>query len=505
MADTPTAPGGASTTSAGGWPRLATGAFIVVLCAQATSGMVQGAAPMSLPAISDDLGASGSAIQWYASLFPLGFALVLILAGRLGDLFGTRRLLLIGYGGQLATFVLSALAPDIGVLLVVRLLQGVAAGVTAPQLSATVQRLFVGHDRTRAFAVFLMVTGGSFMAGQLVTGALITSDLLGAGWRWAYLPWIPFSALTFVLVRRVLRPVPPVGAGRLDLGGALTLGASALLVLFPVIQGRSAGWPPWLVALLIGSVPVFGLFLAYERRVIRSGGDPLVNPVLFRIRSFRVGNLITVVVSLITYAVPIYMILVIQTGFGRTPLQAALLTAPMPLANMVGSLVTAPLVRRLGRGAVAVGGALTAVSSLLVIAATSGDPASVAATHLLPGIALLGFASGISLAATMSIVLHEVPPQYAGSAAGVQSTSLQLAGAVGVAVLGMVFYGTIGESTDMAAYLDAITNVQWIAVGLAALQTGIVVLLPRLRDIADDDIVAVEPEGLVVGDLHHRS
>jgi MFS family permease len=197
-------------------------------------------------------------------------------------------------------------------------------------------------------------------------------------------------------------------------------------------------------------------------------------------------------VSLITYAVPIYMILTIQSGFGRTPFEAALLTAPMPFANMFGALLAAPLVRRLGRGAVAVGGLLTGLSSILVLVVTAGSPDTVDATHLLPGIAVLGFASGISIASTMSIVLHEVPPAYAGAAAGVQSTSLQLSGAVGIAFFGMVFYGAIAESTDKAAYLTAITNVQWIAVALAVLQSLAVVFLPRHRPSPVEPAAALE-------------
>jgi MFS family permease len=493
---------GVSSPRDGGWRSLAVGAFAVVMCAQAASGLVQGAAPMAMPAISEDLGASSSALQWYASLFPLGFALVLILAGRVGDLFGTRRLLLLGYGGLTATFVLSAVAPNIQVLLAARLLQGVAAGVMAPQLSAMIQRMFTGHDRTRAFAVFLVSTAGSFMTGQLVTGALITSDVFGVGWRWAYLPCTPFALLTFLVARRVLPQTPPGTAGRLDLGGAAALGVTALLLMFPVIQGRNAGWPVWLIAMLVAAIPAFVGFLSYERRVIERGGDPLVDPVLFRIPTFRIGNLLTIVISLITYAVPIYMILVIQSGFGRSALEAALLTAPMPFANMFGSLLAATLVRRIGRAAVAVGGVLTGASSALVLVATSGGAGSVEATHLLPGIVLLGFASGISIASAMAIVLHDVPARYAGAAAGVQSTSLQLAGAVGVAFFGMVFYGAVAETTDEAAYLDAITNVQWIAVGLAVLQSVLVVLLPRQHVAAGEEIIPVEPEMLVVPDLH---
>ena len=119
------------------------------------------------------------------------------------------------------------------------------------------------------------------------------------------------------------------------------------MLMFPIIQGRSAGWPTWIVLMLLAAVPAYGLFLGYERRLIGRGGDPLVNPIAVPDQDASAsGNLITVVVALLGYAAPIYLILVIQSGFDRTALDAAMLTAPMPFLNMFGSLAAAPLVRR---------------------------------------------------------------------------------------------------------------------------------------------------------------
>ena len=480
---------------------LRTVPFALVLCAQAATGLVGGAAPMALPAIRDDLGTTSAGIQWYASLYSLGFALVLILAGRIGDLFGTRRLLLVGYATFIVTSIGSALSPGIAVLLAFRLLQGVGAGTMAPQLSAMIQRSYRGHDRTRAFAVLLMVSGGSFMVGQLLSGALITGDVWGLSWRWVYLPTIPFALVTFALSLRLLPPTPPGVAGRLDLIGATILAVTSFLVMFPIIQGRGAGWPLWIVAMLVAALPLFAVFLALERRLVDRGGDPLVDPLLFRIRSFSVGNLITIIVALLGYAAPIYLILTIQSGFDRTPLAAAVLTAPMPFLNMFGTLAAAPLVRRLGRGALAVGGLLVATSAALVLLATVGDPDAIEPVRLVPGIALTGFAVGVSMSAATSIVLHEVPAHVAGSAAGVQATSLQLAGSVGIAFFGLVFYGTIGDATGVAVHLDAIDNVQWAVLGLAFVQVAMAFLMPRHRFGPDDELVPVEPEMSVLPEL----
>ena len=312
--------------------------FAVVIALQFVLVLVNGSTTMALPGIRDGLGATNSELQWYASLFALTFSLVLVLAGRIGDLLGTRRLLMIGFGASLASWVLSAASPNIYMLLIARALQGVAGGITAPQLSAMIQRTFSGHTRIRAFSVFLMFAGGGFMLGQLSAGALTNANLFGAGWRWAYLPFIPIGLILWFIAAKVLPKTLPGTAGQLDIKGAAVLAVVAFFLMFPLIQGRNAGWPVWILLMLACSAPLFLAFIRYERNLVRRGGDPLVNPVLFAIRSFRVGNIITLLVGLLSAAGPIYLILTIQLGFDKNPLQAAILTCPMPFANMFGSM-----------------------------------------------------------------------------------------------------------------------------------------------------------------------
>ena len=480
-------------------------AFIVVVALQFALVTVNGATTMALPAIRDDLHASSSSLQWYASLFALGFALVLVLAGRLGDLFGTRRLLLIGYGGLIAAGILSAVAPTIWILLAARLLQGIAGGLASPQLSAMIQRLFTGHTRTRAFAVFLMFAGGAFMVGQLSTGALISADLFGFSWRWAYIPFIPIGLVSWLVATRVLPATERGEAGRLDLTGAVVLSGVAFLIMFPLIQGRNIGWPIWIFAMLACAVPAFMMFLRYERRLLQRGGDPLVNPVLFAIPSFRTGNIVTALVGLLSAAAPLYLILTIQLGYGRNALQAAILTCPMPFANMFGSLAASSLMRRFGRGAMAAGAIATMAAALAVILAVATQGDGLQPWQLVPGIALLGFALGISIASGMALVLSEVPEKYAGSASGVQSTGLQLASAIGIAVYGVAFYGAIEKEDDIHNYLNGIEDVMWATIALTIVQLIFVRFLPRHRRVKGEEFPLIDPELLVIPDFHGDS
>ncbi len=481
---------------------LRNGIFAVVIALQFVLVLVNGSTTMALPGIKEGLGASASELQWYASLFALTFSLVLVLSGRLGDLFGTRRLLMIGFGALVASWILSAASPNIAVLLLARALQGVAGGVTAPQLSAMIQRTFDGHTRTRAFSVFLMFAGGGFMLGQLSAGALTNADLFGAGWRWAYLPFIPIGLIVWLIAARVLPPTAPGTAGKLDLTGAGVLAVVAFLLMFPLIQGRNAGWPIWILLMLVCSVPMLFAFIRYEQQLVRRGGDPLVNPILFAIRSFRIGNIITLLVGLLSAAGPIYLILTIQLGFDKDPLQAAILTCPMPFANMFGSLAAAPLLRRFGRGAVVLGAALNALAAIMVLYADRVGAAQFEAIHLVPAVAMLGFALGISIAVTIAFVLSEVPHEYAGAASGVQATGLQLAGAIGIAVIGLAYWGRIGGSESESAYIDGINAVMWISIALAAVQAALVFLLPRHNAQPGEEFQLADPELLVMPDFH---
>jgi MFS family permease len=247
------------------------------------------------------------------------------------------------------------------------------------------------------------------------------------------------------------------------------------------------------------------LFLRYERVLLRSGGDPLVNPVLFAIPSFRTGNIVTALVGLLSAAAPLYLILTIQLGFGRNALEAAILTCPMPFANMFGSMAASSLMRRFGRGALAAGALATMAAAFAVIIAVATQGDGLAPWQLVPGIALLGFALGISIASGMALVLSEVPQSFAGSASGVQSTGLQLSSAIGIAVIGVAFYGAVEQSQDIHNYLDGIEAVMWATIALTVLQLFFVRFLPRHERVEGEEFPLIDPELLVIPDLHGDS
>jgi MFS family permease len=174
----------------------------------------------------------------------------------------------------------------------------------------------------------------------------------------------------------------------------------------------------------------------------------------------------------------------------------------MPFANMFGSLATAPLLRRFGRGAISFGALFCGLSAVAILIAVRGATDSIDPIVLLPGVVLLGFGLGISIASGIAIVLGDVPHANAGSAAGVQATGLQLAGAVGIALYGIAFYGAIGVTENLSGYLAGMRWVMWISIALAAVQVALMYRLPKHRLGAEEDIPLGDPELLVFPDLH---
>jgi MFS family permease len=174
----------------------------------------------------------------------------------------------------------------------------------------------------------------------------------------------------------------------------------------------------------------------------------------------------------------------------------------MPLANMVGSLSTAPLLRRFGRMAVAVGALATTGAAIAILVAIEVGGSSIEPVALVPGIALLGYGLGVSITSGIAIVLAEVPHANAGSASGVQSTGLQLSSAIGIAVYGIAFYGAIGGSSSLGAYLDGISLVMWLTIALTIVQVVMMFWLPRHTFSTAEAVPLADPELLVIPDMH---
>ena len=439
---------------------------------------------VALPSMQAGLAASEAQLSWVVSGYALTFGLVLVASGRLGVDRGRRRMFLLGLGLFTLTSAVAGVAPTAEVLVAVRLLQGLSAGLLSPQVIGFIQDLFRGPERGTAFGMFGAVVGISTAVGPLLGGLLLAWTGDAGGWRWVFFVNIPIGVAALVFAARLL-PADTVTARRrrpLDLVGALLLGTAVVGLMLPLVLAERdpSAAPWWLVAV---SAVALGSFVAWERRAKRVHGQPLVDFTLLRTRSYAVGATLGMTYFAGFTSIFFVLTLYLQNGLGYTPLQTGLTLTPFALGSAVTSALGGRLVSRFGQPMVVTGLAVVLVglgATDVVLALTAGDPATtgwaIAGTLL-----LAGAGGGLVIAPNQTLALSEIPNTSGGTAAGVLQTGQRIGTAVGLSAVSAVFFGRLTATGDWAS---AIAYGLVITVGLVgvAFVLGLVdVLLARRR------------------------
>jgi EmrB/QacA subfamily drug resistance transporter len=406
---------------------------------------------IAIPSIQRNLHASYSDVQWALAGYTLAYALVLITGGRLGDTFGRKRLFLIGVTGFTIMSALCGAAQNPGMLIASRVVQGAMGAIMVPQVLSVIQVTFKPAERIKALAGFGVTAGLGTVSGPLLGGLLIQHNLFGLDWRPIFLINVPVgivaAAASVVLVRESRAPRPP----KLDPVGVGLISAALLLLLYPLVEGRQLGWPAWTYASMAASVPVLALFAGYERVKQRRDGSPLVPLALFRDRGFSVGMGISVMFFLGIASLGLVLTLFLQLGLGFTPLHAGLTFLPFSAGVLVASAAAGRLAPRFGRGVTMAGALIIAAAMAGVIATVHHYGTAVTTWDLVPALAGAGLGLGAVIAPLADIVLARVPKQDAGSASGVFNTALQVGNSIGIALIGVIFFGLLGSQSPSAA------------------------------------------------------
>ena len=245
---------------------------------------------VAIPSIQASLTASFAAVELMVSVYLLAFAVTLITGGRLGDIFGRRRLFLIGMAGFTIASVICGAAPTATVLVVARIFQGMFSGLMYPQVLSVIQVAFKPAERGKVFGIFGAVIGLATILGPLLGGVLIAANIAGLSWRLIFFVNIPIGVAAFAGAIRALPESKAPDTPRLDLAGAGLATAGLGLLVYPLVEGRQQGWPVWLVILLALSVPALAAFALLQRRTSARNGHPLIRWSLFHQRSFAVGS-----------------------------------------------------------------------------------------------------------------------------------------------------------------------------------------------------------------------
>jgi MFS family permease len=392
-----------------------------------------------------------------------------ITGGRLGDVYGRRRVFMVGLAAFTATSALCGLAPSAALLAASRAAQGAAAALMIPQVVSIIAASFPEQDRPKAFGMFGAVAGLATVVGPLLSGVLLEADVFG--WRAIFLVNVPLGLLAIAGVCALVRESRPARPPRLDLAGVGLLTVALVLLLLPLVEGHQLAWPAWTIAALVASMPALGLFALHQRHRERRGASPLVPPSLFRRRTFAGGTLATLTFFSSPPALFFAITIALQGG-GTSPLDTALGFVPLSLASVPTAVVSVALARRWGRALVVAGALVVVMGIALLLAGVTMAGAALTTSTLLPGLVVTGLGLGLVSPALIDVVLAGLDPRDVGAASGVRSTASQLGGAIGVALIGLVFYSALPArpATPADGYAHALIGALWyaLAVGLSA-------------------------------------
>ena len=464
-------------------------------------------AQVAAPTIRRELGGSYAVIEWVTAAYTLAMAVGLLTGGRLGDLFGRRRVLLIGMAGFVAASAACAAAANPGELIAARAAQGALGAIMLPQVFGLIRDMFEAHEMGKAFGVYGPVMGLSAMLGPIASGGLISLNVFGAGWRMIFLVNVPIGLLALVVGARVLPAGPPSepdatatpaasrrgGARRrLDLPGAALAGTAMFLLVFPLAQGHGLGWPGWLFGMLAASVLVLAGFGWYQLRRKNSGAAPLVEPSVFTHGAFSMGIVFSLAfVGSLGGIVMIFNVF-LQNGLGFTPWHSAVTTAPWAAGAFVGSAVGGIAMAKLGRRVLHAGLVVEAAGLLGIYLALRSASGGVGTVDLLAPMIIGGIGMGMVFVPLFDIVMAGVRPHEMGTASGVLQTVNALAMSLGIAGLGAIFFAmTGGHGGRVADYLGAAEWTTLATIGLLGISFAVAFGLPRrAREMGAPEVAA---------------
>lgn len=428
---------------------------------------------VALPSMRNQLLATPAQLQWIVAAYTLTFGVGMIPAGRLGDRFGHGRLFILGAAAFTVLSVLCGLAPTALILLLARLFQGAAAALMVPQVLSLIQYYFPVQERSRALGAFGAMNGLAAVVGPILAGVLLNANWWGWSWRWVFLINLPIGLITVVLALRLLRHKTNSTTDGLDLWGTSFLSLGILMLLWTLLQGRELGWPLWIWGIGLGGLILLVKFIRWEIQQEEHGEELMLPPSLFRQPSFAAGSLMNLVLVAGVAGLFFVLTITLQNALLWPALRVGQVIVPFSVAVAVGSGLSMLLVRQLGRFVLFAGLGIMAL-------ATAGMGWSASTQHvefyrLALSLGLCGLGMGLVVAPLLNFVLQGTPPSRVGAASGLVSALNPLGQALGVAILGTLFYGFGGSEAGTAA----LSRTLWVIAGLLAFVSWLSFYFPK--------------------------
>jgi EmrB/QacA subfamily drug resistance transporter len=434
---------------------------------------------IAAPTVRNELGGGTSTMQWWAAGYTLAFGVLMIVGGRLGDIYGRRRIFIVGIVGFTLASTACALAPSPDALIAFRVLQGAFGALLIPQGLGVIKTVFPPKEMGGAFAAFGPVMGLAAIAGPILAGWLVTADLLGTGWRMIFLINLPLGVVGLLGALRFMPESRSSSRIRLDPLGVVLISTAALCLIYPLVQGRELGWPLWTFGLMALGLVLIGVFAVAERR---SHGTPMIAPSLLRNRAYTSGLLVGLAFFAGFAGLVMVTSLFFQLGLHFSPEHAGLTLVPLSLGTAFTAGASYALMPRFGRK-VLQGGVLTVVAGLVALAWTvTHQGTDVTSLQMAPANFVIGLGLGFIFGPLFNVILAGVSDDEVGSASGTLNAIQQLGNSIGVAVLATIFFSLLDHGHASPA---AMTTTVLIAAGLLGLTFVLSFLLPKQARMDD--------------------
>lgn len=427
------------------------------------------------PSLKEKLGASPSALQWVIGGYTLTLGAGLVLGGRLADRYSRRNIFLLGLVSFTITSLLCAIATNIESLIAFRLIQGFAGALVLPHVIGFIRDVFPPEELGKAFAIFGPVFGLGGILGPIIGGFIIDGDIASTGWRAVFLVNIPIGIVIIALAWKYLPKKASDHSIKIDLFGSLIIIASSGLLLLPLIQGQEAGWPLWTFVSLLASLIGFGIFTIQQRWVISRGRTPLVDPDIFKARTYNLG--LAGIFTFFAGFTGVYLIitLFLQIGEGYSARGAGIANIAIALGTAIGGALSGAVLAEKFGTRVLQFGAIAQVTGAILLFVALPDMQSFNFWHIAPGMLVSGFGTGLVVAALFDAILLAIKDELVGSASGVLSAIQSIGSSVGVAIFGTLFFNQITAGQIDKGFRHAML----LQIGLVSLFLLITFFLPK--------------------------
>ncbi len=412
---------------------------------------------VALPSIQDSLNASFSDAQLIVAGFSLSLAVALIVGGKLGDIYGRKRLLLIGVSGFTIMAMLAGLTSNPTLLIVFRIVQGLAAALIQPQVLSMMQVNFLPREKGLVFSIYGALMGFGFAFGLILGGILVNWNVYDLGWRTVFFFNVPFGILV-LLCLPLLSESSGGRAQKIDWIGTLLIIGGLFLLVYPLSVGQKQGWPFWIWGCLILSLLLLSAFIAFEIRKQKGEGTALVDLTIFKRRLFGIGMISAVLTYFSMFSFFFLLTYYLQFGLHFDAQGTSLVFLPLGGGFFLTSLLSSRMINRWGMIVLKIGALVSGICFFLFIWLLHIDSVHLLSIQYIVLLLVYGLGLGLVTTPLTRVVLGTVPSKDAGTGSGLFNTFMYLSNSLGVALIGILFSASLGQplgSADLSDYARA--------------------------------------------------